>query len=147
MGWGGVGWGGGWGVGGGVGWGGVGWGGGGGGGGGMLSFSYRSEFYTHDHKGHYCELEWSSNYQHPIHVDVWKSFWDINNYMTKSCLSWKSGKTSYSGEGQKLGRPVIHTYHIHMNEHIFVWMLIAQMIRNWNIEMEFRGCTSSSGAF
>ena len=78
---------------------------------------------------------------------MWSSLWDINIYMTKSCPLWKSGKTSFSGIGQKLHRPVIHTHHIHMNEHLFFWMLKAQMIRNCNVEMKMRGCTPSSGAF
>ena len=89
----------------------------------------------------------SSNYQHPIQVDMWKSFWDINKYMTKSRPSWKSGKTSYSGIGQKLGRPVVHTHHIYMNEHIFFWMLRAQIIRICKVEMKIWGCIPSSGAF
>ena len=50
-------------------------------------------------------------------------------------------------ENKLLGRPVIHTYHTYMNEHIFFWMLIAQMIRICNVEMKFWGWTPSSGAF
>ena len=78
---------------------------------------------------------------------MWNSFWDINKYMTKRCPSWESGKTSYSGIGQKLGRPVIHTHHIYMNEHIFFWMLRTQIIRICNVEITIWGCTPSSGAF
>ena len=76
-------------------------------------------------------------------------FWDINKYMAKSCPLWKSGKTSYSGIGQKeaIDRPVIHTHHIYMNEHIFFWMLRALMIRICNVEMKIWGFTPSSGAF
>ena len=74
--------------------------------------------------------------------------WDINKYMAKSCPSWKSGKTSYSGIGQKLlERPVIHTHHIYMNEHIFFWMLRAKIIGICNVEMKIWGFTPSSGAF
>ena len=46
-----------------------------------------------------------------------------------------------------IGRPVIHTYHIYMNEHIFFWMLKAQIIRICNVEMNIWGFTPSSGAF
>ena len=87
----------------------------------------------------------SSNYLHSIQVDMWNNLWDINKYMTKSCPSWKFGKKSYSGIGQKLGRPVIH--HINMNEHIFFWMLRAQIKIICNVEMKSWGCTPSSGAF
>ena len=71
---------------------------------------------------------------------MWNSFWDINKYMMKSCPSWKSGKTSYSGIGQKLGGPVIHTHHIYTNEHRFFWTLRAQMIRICNVRMKIWGC-------
>ena len=89
----------------------------------------------------------SSNYLHSVQFDIWNTFWDINNCMTNSCPSWKSGKTSYSCIGQKLGRPVIHTYHIYMNEPMFFWMLKAQIIRICNFEIKFWGCTPSVGAF
>ena len=46
-----------------------------------------------------------------------------------------------------IGRPVIHTHHIYMNEHIFFWMLRAQIIRICNVEMKIWGFTPSSGAF
>ena len=46
-----------------------------------------------------------------------------------------------------IGRPVIHTHHIYMNEHIFFWMLGAQIIRICNVEMKIWGFTPSSGAF
>ena len=46
-----------------------------------------------------------------------------------------------------LGRPVIQTHHIYMNEHIFFWMLRAQIIRICNVEMKIWGFTPSSGAF
>ena len=46
-----------------------------------------------------------------------------------------------------IGRPVIHTYHIYLNEHIFFWMLRAQIIRTCNVEMKIWGFTPSSGAF
>ena len=45
------------------------------------------------------------------------------------------------------GRPVIHTHHIYMNEHIFFWMLRAQIIRICNVEVKIWGFTPSSGAF
>ena len=67
--------------------------------------------------------------------------------MTKFGFSWKSGKTSYSGIGQKLSRSLIHTYHIYMYKFIFFWMLRAQIIRICNCEMKIWGCTPSSGAF
>ena len=114
----------------------------------MWSFIYRSEFYTHDHTNHYCELENSLlNCLHSIQVDIWNSFWDINKDMTKSCPLWKSGKTSYLGIEQKLDRPLIHTHHIYMYEHIFLWMCRAQMIRICDIEIKIWGCTPFSGAF
>ena len=78
---------------------------------------------------------------------MWNSHWDINKYITKSCPSWKSGKTSYLGIDQKLGRPLIHTHHIYMNDHIFFWVLWVQIISICNVEMKIWGCTSSSGAF
>ena len=67
--------------------------------------------------------------------------------MTKSCPSWKSGKISFLGIGQKLDRPLIHTHRIYMNEHIFVWTLRAPIIRICNVEMKIWGCTTSSGVF
>ena len=44
-------------------------------------------------------------------------------------------------------RPVIHTHHIYMNEHIFFWMLRAQKIRICNVEMKIWGFAPYSGAF
>ena len=73
-------------------------------------------------------------------------FWYINKYMAKSCPSWKSGQL-FRHRPDALGRPVIHTHHIYMNEHIFFWMLRAQMIRICNVEMKIWGFTPSSGAF
>ena len=67
--------------------------------------------------------------------------------MTKSCPSWKSGKTSYSDIGQKLGRPVIHNHHIYMNIHIFFWMYKAQMMRICNVQMKIGVYTPFCGAF
>ena len=69
--------------------------------------------------------------------------WDINKYMTKSCPSSKSGKTSYLGIGQKLDRPFIHTHHNYMYEHISFRMFRAQMIRICSVEMKIWGCTHS----
>ena len=46
-----------------------------------------------------------------------------------------------------IGRPHIHTHHIHMNEHIFFAMLRAQIIGICNVEMKIWGFTPSSGAF
>ena len=48
---------------------------------------------------------------------------------------------------EAIGRPVIHTHHIYMNEHIFFWMLRAQMIRICNVQMKIWGFPPSSGAF
>ena len=48
---------------------------------------------------------------------------------------------------EAIGRPVIHTHHIHMNEHIFFWMLRAQIIRICNVEMKIWGFTPSPDAF
>ena len=48
---------------------------------------------------------------------------------------------------EAIGRPVIHTHHIYMNEHIFFWMLRAQLIRICNVEMKIWGFTPSFGAF
>ena len=38
-----------------------------------------------------------SNYLHLNQVDIWNGFWDIIKSMTKSCPSWKSGKTTKKG--------------------------------------------------
>ena len=48
---------------------------------------------------------------------------------------------------EAIGRPVIHTHHIYMNEHIFFWKLRAQIIRICNVEMKIWGFTPSPGAF
>ena len=48
---------------------------------------------------------------------------------------------------EAIGRPVIHTHHIYMNEHIFFWMLRAQIMRICNVEMKIWGFTPSSGTF
>ena len=48
---------------------------------------------------------------------------------------------------EAISRPVIHTHHIYMNEHIFFGMLRAQLIRICNVEMKIWGFTPSSGAF
>ena len=48
---------------------------------------------------------------------------------------------------EAIGRPVIHTHHISMNEHIFFWMLRAQIIKICNVEMKIWGFTPSSGTF
>ena len=48
---------------------------------------------------------------------------------------------------EAIGRPVIHTHHIYLNEHIFFWMLRAQIIRSCNVEMKIWGFTPSSDAF
>ena len=42
---------------------------------------------------------------------------------------------------EAIGRPVILTHHIYMNEHIFFWMLRAQIIRICNVEMKIWGFT------
>ena len=68
-------------------------------------------------------------------------FWDINKYRAKKVAPRENpGK-------QAIGRPVIHTHHIYMNEHIFFWMLRAQIIRICNVEMKIWGFIPSSGAF
>ena len=115
--------------------------------GGDVSFLQKRILYSWPQKSLLWIRKLSSNYLHSIQVDMRNSLWDINKYMTKSCPSWKSGKTSYSGIGQKLGRPVIHTHHIYMYEHIFFGKLKAQIIRLCNVEMKIWGCTPSSGAF
>ena len=48
---------------------------------------------------------------------------------------------------EAIDRPVIHTHHIYMNEHIFFWMLRAQIIRICNVEVKIWGFTTSSGVF
>ena len=48
---------------------------------------------------------------------------------------------------EAISRPVIHTHHIYMIEHMFFWMLRAQIIRICNVEMKIWGFTPSSGAF
>ena len=46
-----------------------------------------------------------------------------------------------------IGRPVIHTHHIYMNEHIFFWMLRAQIMRICNVVTKIWGFTPFSGAY
>ena len=53
----------------------------------------------------------------------------------------------FSHKQEAIGRPVIHTHHIYMNEHIFFWMRRAQMKRICNVEMKIWGFTPSYGAF
>ena len=48
---------------------------------------------------------------------------------------------------EAIGRPVIHTHHIYMNEHTFFWMLGTQIIRICNVEIKIWGFAPSSGAF
>ena len=48
---------------------------------------------------------------------------------------------------EAIGRPVIHTHHIYMNEHIYFWMLRAKIIKVCNVEMKIWRFTPSSGAF
>ena len=48
---------------------------------------------------------------------------------------------------EAIGRPVIHTRHIHMNENTFFWMLRAQTMRICNVEMKIWGFTPTSDAF
>ena len=48
---------------------------------------------------------------------------------------------------ETIDRPVIHTHHIYMKEHIFFWMRRAQIIRICNVETNIWGFTPSSGAF
>ena len=101
----------------------------------MQSFSQKRILYSWPQQSLLWKL--SSYYLHSIQVDMWNSFWNINKYMTKSCPSGKSGKRSYSGIGQKLGRRVIHTHHIYMYEHIFFGMLRAQIIRLMLLRWKF----------
>ena len=56
------------------------------------------------------------------------------------------GEKLFKHRPEVIGRPVIHTHHIYMNEHIFFWMLRAQIIRICNVEMKIWGFTPSSGA-
>ena len=68
--------------------------------------------------------------------------------MAKSCPSWKSGENMlFRQRPEAIGRPVIHTHHIYMNEYILFWMLRAQIIRICNVEIKIWGFTPSSGAF
>ena len=48
---------------------------------------------------------------------------------------------------EAIDRPVIHTHHIYMSEHIFFWMLRVQIIRICNVEIKIWGFATSSGAF
>ena len=74
-------------------------------------------------------------------------FWDINKYMAKLPLVKIRENNLFKHRPEAIGRPVIHTHHIYMNENMFFWMLRAQIIRICNVEMKIWGFTPSSGAF
>ena len=75
-------------------------------------------------------------------------FWDINKYGEKLPLVKKIRENKlFRHRPEAIGRPVIHTQHINMNEYIFFWMLRAQIIRICHVEMKIWGFTPSSGAF
>ena len=74
-------------------------------------------------------------------------FLDINIYGEKLPLVKIRENKLFGHRPESIGRPVIHTHHIYMNEHISFWMLGAQMIRICNVEMKIWGFTPSSGAF
>ena len=75
-------------------------------------------------------------------------FWDINKYMAKKLPLVKIRENKlFKHRPEAIGRPVIHTHHIYMNEHMFFWILRAEMIGICNVEMKICGFTPSSGAF
>ena len=128
--------------------GGGGWRGGGGGGGGECNVYCRREFHTRDHKNNYCQLKnWPllSCIQFKLICGTSLRYKQI--YGEKLPLVKIRENKLFRHRSEAIGRPVIHTHHIYMNEHIFFWMLRAQIIRICNVEMKIWGFTPSSGAF
>ena len=106
---------------------------------------YRREFYTRDHENNYCELEnclLLICIQFELICGTFLRYKQI--YGEKLPLVKIRENKLFRHRPEAIGRPVIHTHHIYMNEHIFFWMLRAQIIRICNVEMKI---TPSSGAF
>ena len=87
-------------------------------------------------------LQWirklSSTYLHSTQVDMWNRFWDINKYMAKKLPLVKIRENKlFRHRPEAIGRPVIYTHCIYMNEHIIFWMLRAQITRICNVEIIF----------
>ena len=117
-------------------------------GGGKCKVYYRRKFYTRDHKNNYRDLEkLSSTYLHSIQVDMWNNLRYKQIYGEKLTFVKIRENKPFRHRPEAIGRPVIHTHHIYMNEHIFFWMLRAQIIRICNVDMKIWGFTPSSGAF
>ena len=109
---------------------------------------YSRELYTRDHKKNYCELEnclLLICIQFKLICGTFVRYKQI--YGEKLPLVKIRENKQFRHRPETIGMPVIHTHHIYMNEHIFTWMLRAQMIRICNVEMKISGFTPSSGAF
>ena len=109
---------------------------------------YRGEFHTRDHKNYYCELENSLLLiciQFELICGTFLRYKQI--YGERLPLVKIRENKLFMHRPEAIGRPVIHTHHIYMNELIFFWMLRAQIIRICNVGMKIWGFTPSSGAF
>ena len=98
---------------------------------------YRSKFYTRDHKNIYCELE---NCLLLIRIEfklICGTFLRYKQIFGEKLPLVKIRENKlFRHRPEAIGRPVIHTHHIYMNEHIFFWVLRAQIIRIC-VEMKF----------
>ena len=109
---------------------------------------YRRQFYTRDHTNNYCELESCLLLiciQFKLICGTFLRYKQI--YGEKLPLVKIRENKLFRHRTEPIGRPVIHTHHNYMNEHIFFWMLRVQIIRICNVEMKICGFTPSSGAF
>ena len=107
-------------------------------GGGKCKVYYRREFYTRDHKNNYCELEYCLLLiciQFKLICGTFLRYKQI--YGEKLPLEKIRENKLFRHRPEAIGRPVIDISHIYMNEHIFFWMLRAQIIRICNVEMKF----------
>ena len=106
--------------------------------GGNVKFITKDNFILADHKNDYCELE---NCLLLIRIQFKLICWTFLRYKQiygeKLPLVKIRENKLFRHRPEALGRIVIHTHHIYMNEHIFCWMLRAQIIRICNVEMKF----------
>ena len=109
---------------------------------------YGREFYTRDHKNNYCELENCLLICIRFKL-ICGTFWRYKQIKNGEKLPHAKIRENklFRHMPEAIGRPVIHTHHIYMNEHIFFGMLRAHIIRICNAEMKIWGFTPSSGAF
>ena len=100
---------------------------------------YRKETYTGDHKNNHCELENCLLFIRIQFKLICGTFFLRYKqiYGAKLPLVKIRENSLFRRTPEAKGKPVIHTHHIYMNEHIFFWMLRAQIIRICNVEMKF----------